>query len=93
MHHTLDKLAPAFPQPPLAGLRNRADLNDEIASENRAIARIEENIGAPVSLPTCAYCPAIAQADCVACDDGLCEDDAVWKGSQPFCPECVGLRP
>jgi hypothetical protein len=52
MHHTLGKLAPASPDP-IPSARTRADLNDEIASENRAIARIEEQIDrGPVFLPT-----------------------------------------
>ena len=84
MHHHLDKLA---------GVRLRSDVDEEIASENRAVARIEENIGAPIFLKTCAYCSAIAVDECSACDTSLCEDDATWQGVLAFCPECLGIRP
>ena len=83
MHH-LGKLGP------LAGVRTRADLNEEIASENRAIARIEQAIDeyAPA---TCEFCTASAMDWCSLCDRPMCEDDAVAEG---ICIECdAELRP
>ena len=50
MHHHLDKLA---------GVRTHAELDDEIAQENRAIARIEQAIDEYVP-PTCEFCTAPA---------------------------------
>lgn len=77
MHH-LGKLEP------LAGVRLRSDLNDEIASENRAISRIEENIDNYVP-PTCGFCAAPAMDWCSLCERPMCEDDSVADG---FCVEC-----
>ncbi len=75
---------------PLAGVRLRADLEDEIASEKRAIANIEEAIDNYVP-PTCEFCSASAIDWCSLCDRPMCEDDAVADG---ICCECdAELRP
>lgn len=75
MHHHLDKLA---------GVRVRRELDDEIASENRAISRIEEAIDNYVS-PTCSFCTAPAMDWCSLCERSMCEDDAIADG---ICCEC-----
>jgi hypothetical protein len=75
MHHHLDKLA---------GVRTRAELDDEIAQENRAIARIEQAIDEYVP-PTCEFCTAPAMDVCSLCDRSACEDDLIADG---FCVEC-----
>ena len=75
MHHHLDKLA---------GVRLRSDLNDEIASENRAISNIEEAIDNYVP-PTCDFCTAPAMDWCSLCERPMCESDAVADG---ICIEC-----
>ena len=73
--HHLDKLA---------GVRLRSDLNDEIASENRAISNIEEAIDNYVP-PTCDFCTAPAMDWCSLCERPMCESDAVADG---ICIEC-----
>ncbi len=74
-----------FPaRPPLAGVRTRAELDDEIAQENRAIARIEEAIDNYIP-PTCEFCSASAMDWCSLCDRPMCEDDSVADG---ICIEC-----
>ena len=75
MHHSLDKLA---------GVRLRADLNDEIASENRAISHIEEAIDNYVP-PRCSFCSAPAMDWCSLCDRPACEADFISDG---LCREC-----
>ena len=77
MHH-LGKLEP------LAGVRLRAEFDEEIASENRAIARIEEAIDNYVP-PTCDFCPAPAMDWCSLCDRPACEADFISDG---LCREC-----
>lgn len=84
MHHGLGKFAPAFAQPPLAGVRLRSDFDAEIASENRAIARIEEAIE-NYTPPRCSFCTAWAMDWCSLCDRPACEDDFVADG---ICIEC-----
>ena len=79
MHHHLDKLA---------GVRLRADVNDEIASENRAISRIEELIDNYVP-PTCALCSATAMDSCRWCARPICEDDMAHPD---VCVECFVER-
>ena len=69
---------------PLAGVRTRAEINDEIASENRAIARIEQAIDEYVP-PTCEFCTAPAMDWCSLCDRAMCEDDFIADG---LCVEC-----
>ena len=73
MHHVLGKL-----------LRLRADVNEEIASENRAISRIEELID-NYRPPTCDFCTAPAMDWCSLCERPFCEDDSVADG---ICVEC-----
>ena len=75
MHHHLDKLA---------GVRLRADLNEEIASENRAITNIEQAID-EYRPPTCKFCAAPALDECSLCERPMCEDDAIADG---ICIEC-----
>jgi hypothetical protein len=77
MHH-LGKLEP------LAGVRTHAELDDEIAQENRAIARIEQAIDEYVP-PTCEFCTAPAMDWCSLCERPMCEDDAIADG---ICIEC-----
>lgn len=69
---------------PLAGVRLRADLNEEIASENRAISRLEELIDNYVP-PTCEFCTASATDWCSLCERPFCESDGVADG---ICVEC-----
>jgi len=69
---------------PLAGVRLRSDLNDEIASENRAISHIEEAIDNYVP-PRCSFCTATAIDSCSLCERPMCEDDSVADG---ICIEC-----
>jgi len=83
MNH-LGRLSPTYPRPPLAGVRTRAELDDEIASENRAISRIEQAIDEYVP-PTCDFCTAPAMDWCSLCDRPMCEDDSVADG---ICIEC-----
>jgi hypothetical protein len=80
MHHHLDKLT----RPPLAGVRTHAELDDEIAQENRAIARIEQAID-EYDPSRCEFCTAPAMDSCSLCDRPMCEDDAVADG---ICIEC-----
>ena len=80
MHHHLDKLT----RPPLAGVRTRAELDEEIAQENRAIARIEQAIDEYVP-PTCEFCTAPAMDWCSLCDRAMCEADSIADG---ICIEC-----
>ena len=75
MHHHLDKLA---------GVRLRHELDDEIASENRAITNIEEQI-ANYSPPRCSFCTATAMDWCSLCERPMCEDDSIADG---ICCEC-----
>ena len=75
MHHHLDKLA---------GVRLRSDVDDEIASENRAISRIEEQIDNYVP-PTCSFCTAPAMDWCSLCERPMCESDSIADG---ICIEC-----
>ena len=83
MHH-LGKLEP------LAGVRSRAELDDEVASENRAIARIEQAIDEYVPA-TCGFCMAPAMDECSLCERPMCEDDSIADG---ICIECdAELRP
>ena len=65
-------------------MRYRAELDDEIAQENRAIARIEQAIDAYVP-PTCEFCTAPAMDECSLCDRPMCESDSVADG---ICIEC-----
>ena len=67
-------------------LRTRADVDDEIASENRAISRIEEAIDNYVP-PTCSFCTASAMDACVRCERPMCEDDS-GVGVPDVCLEC-----
>ena len=78
MHHLLRKLAP------LAGVRTRAELDEEIAQENRAIARIEQAIDEYVP-PRCEFCTAWAMDECSLCDRPMCESDSIADG---ICIEC-----
>ena len=79
MHH-LGKLEP------LAGVRIRRELDDEIASENRAISHIEEAIEQRVVVPPrCEFCTAPAMDVCSLCDRSACEDDFIADG---ICIEC-----
>lgn len=83
MHH-LGKLEP------LAGVRLRADLDDEILHETLAIAGIEKRIAEYVP-PTCDFCTAPAMDECSLCERAMCEDDAIADG---ICCECdAELRP
>lgn len=77
MHH-LGKVEP------LAGVRLRSDVNEEIASENRAISRIEELIDNYVP-PTCSFCTVPAMDWCSLCERPMCEDDSIAEG---MCIEC-----
>jgi hypothetical protein len=70
--------------PPLAGVRTRAELDDEIAQENRAIARIEQAID-EYDPSRCEFCTAPAMDSCSLCDRPMCEDDSVADG---ICVEC-----
>ena len=80
MHH-LGKLSPA---------RLRREIDDEIAQENRAIARIEQAID-EYDPSRCEFCTAPAMDSCSLCDRPMCEDDAVVDG---ICIECdAELRP
>jgi hypothetical protein len=83
MNH-LGRLSPTYPRPPLAGVRTRAELDDEIASENRAISRIEQTIDEYVP-PTCEFCTAPAIDECSLCERPMCEDDSVVES---VCIEC-----
>jgi hypothetical protein len=83
MHHTLGHRAPAYPVPPLLG-RSRADLDAEIASENRAISYIEQAID-QYRPPKCEFCSAMAMDECSLCDRPMCEDDSIADG---ICIEC-----
>ncbi len=69
---------------PLAGVRLRADFDAEIASENRAISRIEEAIENYVP-PRCSFCAAWAMDWCSLCSRPMCEDDSIADG---VCIEC-----
>ena len=69
---------------PLAGVRLRSDLNDEILHETLAIAGIEKRIDEYVP-PTCEFCTAPAMDVCSLCDRFACEDDFVAEG---LCVEC-----
>jgi hypothetical protein len=80
MHHLHRRIGFA----PLAGVRTRAELDDEIASENRAISRIEQAIDEYVP-PTCGFCTAPAFNECSLCERPMCEDDSVAEG---ICIEC-----
>ena len=64
--------------------RLRADVNDEIAQENRAIARIEQAIDEYVP-PRCSFCTATAQDWCSLCERPMCESDSIADG---ICIEC-----
>ena len=68
----------------LAGVSLRSDLNEEIASENRAISDIEELIDNYVP-PTCGFGTAPASDWCSLCERPMCESDAVADG---ICCEC-----
>jgi hypothetical protein len=79
MHH-LGKLEP------LAGVRIRRELDDEITRENHAIAAIEEAIEKrDYRPPECDFCSASAMDVCSLCDRLACEDDFVADG---ICIEC-----
>jgi len=84
MHHLLRRFAPSYPQPPLAGVRLRSELDEEIATENRAIAHIEEAID-NYTPPRCEFCTAWAMDWCSLCERPMCEDDAIADG---ICIEC-----
>jgi len=77
MHH-LGKLEP------LAGVRLRSDVDDEILHETLAIAGIEKRIDEYVP-PKCEFCTAPAVDWCSLCDRPMCEDDAIADG---ICIEC-----
>jgi len=80
MHH-LGKLSPA---------RLRREIDDEIAQENRAIARIEQAID-EYDPSRCEFCTAPAMDECSLCDRPMCEDDSIADG---ICIECdAELRP
>ncbi len=70
---------------PLAGVRLRADFDAEIASENRAISRIEEAIDNYVP-PRCSFCTAWAVFTCPICDRPCCEDDG--RDATNLCVDC-----
>jgi hypothetical protein len=65
-------------------MRDRSELDDEIASENRAISRIEQAIDEYVP-PRCEFCTAWAMDYCSLCERSMCEDDAIADG---ICIEC-----
>ena len=65
--------------------RLRSDLNDEIASENRAISHIEEAIDNYVP-PTCSFCNAVAMDTCPTCERPMCYDHA--HPATNLCIEC-----
>jgi hypothetical protein len=83
MNH-LGRLSPTYPRPPLAGVRTRAELDNEIAQENRAIARIEQAID-EYDPSRCEFCTAPAFDECSLCERPMCEDDSVAKS---VCIEC-----
>jgi hypothetical protein len=78
------KRAPLSSSEPLAGVRTRAELDEEIASENRAISRIEQAIDEYIP-PTCEFCTVPAFDECSLCERPMCEDDSVVEG---VCIEC-----
>ena len=71
-------------RPRLAGVHLRSDLDDEIASENRAVSHIEEAMDNYVP-PRCSFCTAWALDWCSLCERPMCEDDAIADG---ICIEC-----
>jgi hypothetical protein len=71
-------------------LRTHADVDEEIAAENRAISRIEEAIDNYIP-PTCAHCNATAMDTCPLCERPMCFDDA--HESTNVCIECWDEMP